>query len=46
MLNYNNLNIILDGYLLMSKYPFVYFLRDNQFSEIDTFFEENKDKLD
>ena len=30
----------------MSKYPFVYFLRDEQFSEIDTFFSENKDKLD
>ena len=30
----------------MSKYPFVYFLRDKQFSEIDTFFLENKDKLD
>ena len=24
----------------MSKYPFVYFLRDNKFSEIDAFFEE------
>ena len=32
-------------YLLMNKYPFVYFLRDNNFSEIDSFFEENKEKL-
>ena len=29
----------------MSKYPFVYFLRDNKFSEIDLFFEENKERL-
>jgi Rps23 Pro-64 3,4-dihydroxylase Tpa1-like proline 4-hydroxylase/glycosyltransferase involved in cell wall biosynthesis len=29
----------------MSKYPFVYFLRDQQFADIDTFFEENKEKL-
>jgi len=29
----------------MSKYPFVYLLRDNKYDEIDTFFEENKEKL-
>ena len=35
MLNYNNLNIILDGYLLMSKYPFVYLMREKKYSYID-----------
>jgi glycosyltransferase involved in cell wall biosynthesis len=30
----------------MNKYPFVYFLRDDKYSYIDLFFEENKDKLD
>ena len=29
----------------MSKYPFVYLLRDDKYKEIDSFFEENKDKL-
>jgi len=31
----------------MNKYPFVYVLRDIQYtSEVDWFFEENKEKLD
>ena len=29
----------------MSKYPFVYILRDTQYNDIDDFFLENKDKL-
>ena len=29
----------------MSKYPFVYILRDTQYNDIDDFFSENKDKL-
>jgi len=29
----------------MSKYPFVYLLRDDKYNEIDNFFETNKDKL-
>ena len=29
----------------MNKYPFVYVLRDNKYNQIDSFLEENKDKL-
>ena len=29
----------------MNKYPFVYLLRDNKYNQIDSFLEENKDKL-
>ena len=29
----------------MNKYPYVYLLRDDKFSEIDLFFEENKKNL-
>ena len=29
----------------MNKYPFVYLLRDNKYSEIDVIIEENKSKL-
>jgi len=45
-LKINNLNIVYEEYLLMSKYPFVYLLRDSKYNEIDNFFTENKEKLD